>query len=161
MYLIERAPNWRAFTLIELLIVIGIVAAMIGLLLPAVQKARELGARIRCANNLRQDGLALLQFHENFGVFPSNGGWDGKQTILSVDGTPFTPSTHDFTTGGTYKWGVGDPLLSPRDQTGSWVYSILPYVEKGAVHSQRQYDSGVEVYICPARRTSTPQPDRK
>jgi prepilin-type N-terminal cleavage/methylation domain-containing protein/prepilin-type processing-associated H-X9-DG protein len=125
----------RGFTLVELLVVIAITAIIIGLLLPGVQKVRAAAARIKCANNLKQFGLALHNYHDSKGRFPSGGTtWTLPPTF--VDGVPAEP-----------------PL-----QNAGWAYQILPFIEQGNLYADANPSAlaiPVSIYFCPARRGST------
>lgn len=135
-------PNVRAaFTLVELLVVISIIGVMVGLLLPAVQTAREAARRMQCQSNLKQLGLAAMNFESALRRFPS-GGWG-------------------------YQWQGFADANSPAGQPGSWTFSLLPFVEQASLHnlgslsssaSQREQDLRLRVtlpvptYNCPSRR---------
>ncbi|VTU01607.1 Uncharacterized protein OS=Blastopirellula marina DSM 3645 GN=DSM3645_25789 PE=4 SV=1: SBP_bac_10 [Gemmataceae bacterium] len=109
--MIARRP---AFTLIELLVVIAIIAVLIGLLLPAVQKVREAAARIKCANNMKQLGVALHTYLTSYDAFPT-----GRKSVANASGSGATPFTAD-----------------PAGRNMHGLVLLLPYLEQGALYSQ-------------------------
>jgi prepilin-type N-terminal cleavage/methylation domain-containing protein/prepilin-type processing-associated H-X9-DG protein len=159
----QRAPR-IGFTLVEMLVVIAIIAILIGLLLPAVQRVREAGNRSACANNLRQIGLAVRLYEQEHSTLPPS------RLLYSYV-------------------GEGPELLHPNDDepdadetfVGTWAVYILPYLEQQdlfnlwdltpyndpqpktniqgsyatvfANQDSKAVQTPVKTYFCPTRRT--------
>ena len=139
-----RHEGRRAFTLIELLVVIAIIAILIGLLLPAVQKVREAAARIQCANNLKQLGLATHNINDAQRGLPplcSPDGW----TALTVAGPAYN--------GGPYT--AFTFLLPYVEQKNIYDAQTRGNVPPGA-YCGGQYMRPVKTYICPSDPSVTP-----
>jgi prepilin-type N-terminal cleavage/methylation domain-containing protein/prepilin-type processing-associated H-X9-DG protein len=107
------------FTLIELLVAIAIIAILIGLLSPAVQKVREAANRIHCANNLKQLGLALINHNDTHGTFPpafvNNGPYGTTGFSYSHGWAPFVlPFVEEETRYKLYRWEF--PLYAVENQ---------------------------------------------
>ena len=100
----------RGFTLVELLVVIAIIGTLVGLLLPAVQAAREAANRSSCGNKMKQQGLGLLNCESSKKTFPAG-----------ADRYPFTATTFS-----------SDPTASAF----SWIVHVLPYIEETNLYNQ-------------------------
>lgn len=138
----------RGFTLVELLVVITIIGVLVGLLLPAVQAARESARRTQCANNLKQHGLGLHQFHAQLKRFPAGArihtGDDNELGISwSVEVLPYLELLNMYNEistdakGGAYNWNpaqqIVDVLVCPSANPQSNAATTLKVSNYAAV----------------------------
>jgi len=140
----------RGFTLVELLVVIAIIGTLVGLLLPAVQSAREASRRVKCSNQLKQLGLAVHNHHDSRQFLPTGGWWWGS-----------------------WSFNNGRPATGVKQYAG-WGYQILPFLENEALwlgNGAKDVDGNgsladwerfykargtpVAQYFCPSRRSAS------
>jgi len=138
----SRSARSRGFTLVELLVVIAVIGMLIGLLLPAIQRARESGRRAQCANQLKQIGLAWQHHLDSFQALPTAG--YTSRTFVSIDhGRPGALDT----------------------QAAGWAYQILPFLEQIATwegagatidldRAKLAMGQPIAGYYCPSRRAA-------
>jgi prepilin-type N-terminal cleavage/methylation domain-containing protein/prepilin-type processing-associated H-X9-DG protein len=110
----HRRPR-HGFTLVELLVVIAIIATLIGLLLPAVQGAREAARRIQCANGMKQLGLAVVQLHDQKRVFPM--GRDSRDPYGTSWSFRLLPLLEQQAVFGSLASGTNVPMWDTRNAT--------------------------------------------
>jgi prepilin-type N-terminal cleavage/methylation domain-containing protein len=147
-----------AFTLIELLIVMAIIAVLVSITIPAVMKAREASNRTTCANNLRQLALGFMAHQSQYGYFPTAGAGDNAAP------------TYSFSSNGTST--VLNPYVGYRQDAG-WGFQILPFIDAdpiwngnaivangkgatGVTHvtaaAENAMATPLKVFFCPSRR---------
>ncbi len=131
---VRRSSRRGGFSLVELLVVIAILGAIVGLLLPAVQRARESSRRIACGNQIKNMGLAVISYESGRKAYPP--GWDARPLNASL------PSGNGF----------------------AWSAYVLPYLEESAIFNQIDFnkpwndavgnaviaDRDVPIYKCPS-----------
>jgi prepilin-type N-terminal cleavage/methylation domain-containing protein/prepilin-type processing-associated H-X9-DG protein len=141
-----QRPTWRGrrgFTLVELLVVIAIIGILIALLLPAIQAAREAARRVQCSNNIKQAGLAVLNYESARKQFPWGSTWytvqSGKLTPNIVKNPWFTGGGHSF---------PGDQLYK------NWVVDALPFIEGKTVQLSFDLTQPISALVNAAGRNT-------
>jgi prepilin-type N-terminal cleavage/methylation domain-containing protein len=124
----HRFPSQPGFTLIELLVVVAIISVLMMLLLPAIQRAREMANKVRCQSNLSQIGLALHMYQHDNGYLPPahvRPNYGGPRNFPP----PPLPEVYRNSSGYAYQYYF------------SWMARILPYIEQDNPHRQIRWNA--------------------
>jgi Protein of unknown function (DUF1559) len=121
--------------MIELLVVIAIIGILVGILLPAVQSAREAARFTQCRNHLKQLSLGVHLHESQYRYFPDGGlDWFSDRSMTN-----------------------GVPNISPKQNWG-WMYQILPFIEESVIYAETSDDvvkaQPITLYFCPSRRSA-------
>jgi prepilin-type N-terminal cleavage/methylation domain-containing protein len=155
----SRQRRSKGFTLIELLVVIAIIGVLVGLLLPAVNAAREAGRRTQCMNNQRQIGIAMIEYVSRRNTFPNSVTWGeranaattGTTVIANYEQNNLNPESLTFTNA---------PLDHDVGPLHSWVVDLLPGLDLQPLHDQfnrkRVYYDNPNLPGLPPNRTYEP-----
>lgn len=141
----RRSIRNSAFTLVELLVVIGIIALLLGILLPSLNKARQTALEVQCASNLRQWGIGFTMYVDaNKGCLPYDNDEDGDEPAASIQG----------------------PDAKGWESTGLW-FNAIPPLLKGKTYDQMQVEHAAglsrlpvegdnSIFVCPSTSTAAP-----
>lgn len=149
----------RGFTLVELLVVIAIIGVMVGLLLPAVQAAREAARRMQCSNHLKQIGLAVHNFESTYKKLPHAGQCDSTGGASTVYMTQSTPTLLLPYIEQTAVYEMMDQALTYQQMVTAGRYSMAAIHPnaRGAVYHDPLYPNtvlaaktSIATYVCPS-----------
>lgn len=153
--------RWRpGFTLVELLVVIAIIGILVGLLLPAVQAAREAARRMQCSNNLKQIGLATLNYESTHSRFPP-GRFDPDFTIGGVAQASYTSYPNTLPANSFTGFRSVHTFILPYMEQGN-IYNLIDFSAPTSVRmttgggvtpinaNYRAYANAAGLFICPS-----------
>lgn len=156
----RRLVNERGFTLVELLVVIAIIGILVGLLLPAIQAARESARRTQCINNLKQIGLAMHMYHDSRKRFPPAllvtkdlldrfGG--GSQYRINPPPGGEDPNTHNPKDGAWWSWAV---RIAPYVEQNNVIMQLdltkSPWWQLDPKNGRSLTEAIVPTFVCPS-----------
>jgi len=148
-------PRRAGFTLVELLVVITIIALLIALLLPAIQRAREVANSMSCSNNLRTIGQAVIAFAGDkslptAGVYTTGNPATNTYTPFS-NTAPFTPIARSYNASSNVPY-------TRNNQNWGFFYQILPNIENDNLWKMASdvdvRAATISTYFCPSRRSA-------